>query len=65
MHQFCRQHLEMHCNAEIKLVCSESYYDRLLLICGGPMVDAAARRALSNITERMFRDIWETRAQHQ
>ena len=34
-----------------------------LTICGGPMVDAAARRALSNITERMFRDIWGTRAQ--
>ena len=31
MHQFCRQHLEVHRNAEIKLVCSESYYDRLLL----------------------------------
>ena len=30
MHQFCRQHLEVHRNAEIKLVCSESYYDRLL-----------------------------------
>ena len=63
MRQSCWQHSKVRRNAEIKLVCSESYYDRLLLYRvyaadqSGRRLPRSAR--LVQHAERTFRKIWK------
>ena len=45
MRQSCQQHSRVRCNAKMKLLCSESYYDGLLLYAADQFGRRLTRRS--------------------